>query len=250
MATPAPVLVTCESETKAGPYIAGLLAAGIAADRLQLLTPAGPRADWEHLGARAAGLYLCGGPDVEPWRYGEAPLPGIELELDPPLDAIEFGVLAGARAARTPVWAICRGLQVLNVFLGGSLYQDLPRQLGDAVDHQRPHPKDEPCHELRPSALGASAAPWAEIASSRVNSRHHQGIKALAPGLAASMETADGLVEAANGCLDGWWLQGVQWHPEDLLALAAQRELFVHFSRRVAAGEDAAGRRRCGADVS
>lgn len=223
------ILVTCEAAPKAGPYVEALRAAGFDEGDLCVILPRGERADWQRLGAQADGILLCGGPDVEPWRYGEEPLAGAELDLLPELDEIELGILAGARSGAVPVFGVCRGLQVVNVFLGGTLYQDLPLQLGEDLTHSLPRPKDALAHgvEVHPVAHPFAAALTEEPLA--VNSRHHQAIHELSLELTAIASSRDGVVEAVARPRDGWWVDAVQWHPENLLDLPRHRLLFERF---------------------
>lgn len=228
-----PILIVCENSRKAETYALALTAAGADPERIVVLTPETVDGEPEPLAERAAGVVLCGGPDVEPERYGEDPLPNAGLSLMPELDRLEWRVLAAAREARTPVWAICRGLQVLNVFLEGSLWQDLPLQLPGILNHDVPHPHDALAHEIRVAAVDHPFAERLAVENPRVNTRHHQGVKRLAPELMVLGTSPDGVVEAVGGkhenAAEGWWLRGVQWHPENLTALELQRQLFVDF---------------------
>jgi putative glutamine amidotransferase len=225
-----PIVVSCSNPEKVKTYVAALSAAGVAEDRIRTVF-AGDEGAAE-AAARAAGLVLCGGSDVDPRRYGEAPLADARLDLAPLRDAFEWDLLTAARAARTPTFGVCRGFQTINVFLGGSLYQDLELQRPSSVDHEVYPPLDVIAHTVRaqPSEL-----PLAGLLSSReeveVNSRHHQGIKRLAPVLTATAHAADGLVEAvALPPAEGWWLAAVEWHPENLVGShALQRALWEEF---------------------
>ena len=159
---------------------------------------------------RVQGLVLTGGEDVTPTSYGALPHPKLE-ETDPARDAVELEMIAGARARGLPILAICRGLQILNVALGGTLYQDLPSELPGGVEHgdrgSRHGLRVEP-DSLLHRTLG--------VVETMVNSRHHQGIRDLAPALRATAWAVDGVVEGAelkNG--GGPWTLAVQWHPED-----------------------------------
>lgn len=230
------IVVTCEAAHKAPPYLEALAAAGFAGEELKLVLP-GEAGDWRRLGAEADGVLLCGGPDVEPWRYGEEPLAAAGLDLLPALDEIELGVLAGAREAARPVLCICRGLQVANVFLGGTLYQDLATQRPGPVPHAVREPKDALAHEARVTRTGH---PLAELLGGEplaVNSRHHQAIHRLGEGLEVIATAPDGIVEAValsgEEERDGWWLEAVQWHPENLLAHDRHRALFARFAAAV-----------------
>lgn len=233
--TERPVVVCCESDDKSVPYVEALVASGVESVSVRVVTPADPPEEGARLAAAAAGLMLCGGPDFEPWRYGEEPLEGVELALDPALDAIELDLVAGAARARTPLWAICRGMQAVNIFLGGTLYQDLPAQRPEGESHDVPEPREHLAHDLE---ISGEAGPLAEVLRReriRVNTRHHQAVKRLAPELLAVGWAADGVLEAMEWRGADWWMWGVQWHPENLLALPLQRELwrrFVAESRR------------------
>jgi putative glutamine amidotransferase len=249
------VLVSAATAVKAAPYVAALTAAGVPGESIRVVASAEMSATGvagaaaataaPELAAGAAGLVLCGGADVDPRRYGEETLPGAGVEPLPERDALEWELLAAARDRRLPVWAVCRGFQVLNVFFGGSLWQDLPLQRPTAVVHD----PDEAPHELQVHALRVLApeAPVGERLAAagpapRVNSRHHQGVKRLGDGLLAVAAAEDGLIEAAvlgggPGGLsaigadgDGWWVRGVEWHPENLLALPEQLALWQDFA--------------------
>jgi putative glutamine amidotransferase len=230
------LLVSCSNEERGQPYLEALRAVGVAAERLQLVTPARLRpADAAALAAGAAGVLLCGGPDLEPHHYGETPHPHANLALMPERDAVELELLAGARAARTPLLGVCRGLQMTNAFLGGTLWQDLGLMWPNAVLHNLSFPRDALIHgiEVTPGRSGLRELLGRE--PSLVNSRHHQAIKELAPGLEAVAVAPDGIVEAIAGCDPEWWLWGVQWHPENLVSLPAQRELFARFHEQTEA---------------
>jgi putative glutamine amidotransferase len=232
-------LVATGAEEYAANYVAALQAVGVPADDIQVVTPAGlAEAGIAHPGRElvpgAAGLVLCGGIDVDPARYGEAVLPDGDVEIDPLRDAMEWDLLAAARAARLPVWGVCRGIQVLNVFLGGSLWQDLPSQCPAGVEHSVVDPLDCLVHDVRVLEAATSLGGILSRERPLVNSRHHQAVKRLAPGLVPVAESPDGLVEAA--ALAGpegerWWVRGVQWHPENLVAMAQHRALWDDFVR-------------------
>jgi putative glutamine amidotransferase len=249
------VLVSATSAERAVPYVEALKAGGVAAEAIRVVTaqamgaggtaaaagfsasqPAGRAAVREWIGG-AGGLLLCGGADIEPWRYGEEPVAAAGLELLPGRDALEWELLAAARDRRLPVWGVCRGFQMLNVFLGGSLWQDLPMQRPGTVPHDLGSPPDLLSHEVCVLAPRAPLGERLAAAGSRplVNSRHHQGIRRLAPGLLAVAAAPDGLIEAAVLTDDGfWWLRGVEWHPENLLELGEQLALWRDFAAAVA----------------
>jgi putative glutamine amidotransferase len=170
------------------------------------------------------GVVLTGGDDVDPARYHAAPHPRLG-GIDPARDAVELALIAGAHTRGLPILAICRGIQILNVALGGTLYQDLPSERPSAIQHAGPNAR----HPLRvESGTRAHGAVGATAAS--VNSRHHQAIRDLAPGLRATAWASDDLIEAvenANG--DQPWTLAVQWHPEDDVELG----LFERFAEVV-----------------
>ena len=235
------IIVSTSSEEKAAPYVAALRAAGVAAERIVVVTPderPGPIDPIDRARERisqAAGLLLAGGCDVDPARYGEEPLAGADLALRPERDAIEWELLSGARERRVPTFCVCRGLQVANVFLGGSLYQDIPSQLPARVAHDLSPVPDALVHAIEVADADPATPLGSRLAGGLrlVNSRHHQAVKRLADGLvAAAYSRGDGLVEAAElPAGAGWWLRGVQWHPENLIAMEEQRVLWEDFAR-------------------
>ena len=189
-------------------------------------------------GAAAAGplldgldaLVLSGGADVDPARYGRAPHPKLGT-VEPERDAFELALVAEARARGLPVLAICRGLQLVNVALGGTLWQDLPTEL---APHPQSGPRTERAHEVRVAA-GGRLADALGTATLRVNSFHHQAIRELAPGLAAGAHAPDGVIEGIESTGD-WWLLGVQWHPEEFWAEADAPDLGLFRALAAAAG--------------
>lgn len=231
------ILLATAFEERAAPYIEALKAMGVPVEEIAVVTPEGR----SEAGARIAesrGLVLCGGADVAPERYGEATLPDANVEVTPGRDDLEWALLDAAREAGLPVWGVCRGMQVLNVYLGGSLWQDLPSQRPSAVAHSVSEPLDLLAHSVRVTAPDAPLGTRLQTGGADgtpVNSRHHQAVKRLAPGLLTVAESEDGLVEAfvlagSAGTGDpGWWVRGVQWHPENLIALATQRALWQDF---------------------
>jgi len=224
------IVVSSGSDEYAAPYLEALAAGGLPSESLHLMTP-DRRDELPVFAARAAGLVLCGGLDVDPVRYGEEIIPEADVELFPERDAVEWSLLEAAREARIPVWGVCRGVQVLNVFLGGSLWQDLPLQQPSSVDHGVYEPKDAIAHSARvvdgATGLGTILAREAP----RLNSRHHQAIRRLGAGLVPVAESPDGVLEAVELADPEWWVRAVQWHPENLVADPQQRALWEDFAR-------------------
>jgi putative glutamine amidotransferase len=179
------------------------------------------------------GLMLTGGDDVAPSRYGEAPH-GSVVEAEPGRDEFEIALVAAARARNLPIFAICRGVQVLNVACGGTLVQDIPSQIAGALAHSLAVPQHEPyelAHEVwvdKDSLLATLMRERLVDESIEVNSRHHQAVKDVAKGFVASATAPDGVIEAiedpkARFCL------GVQWHPENFFRTGEFRALFEGF---------------------
>lgn len=163
---------------------------------------------------RLDGLLLSGGGDVEPWRYG-GDVSARLIDVHPDRDALELELVRHAVAARRPLLGICRGCQVLNVGLGGSLYEDLAASFPGALRHDIPGEESSlPAHEVA-VAEGALLGALLGRSSISVNSHHHQGLKAIASGLRVTATAPDGLVEAVEMPGHPFCL-AVQWHPERL----------------------------------
>jgi len=174
--------------------------------------------------AAVRGLVLTGGEDVAPDRYGATPHPRLG-DVDPVRDAAELALIAAARSRRLPILAICRGIQILNVALGGTLYQDLDSERPSLVSHS-----DETTQHAVRVAAGSLLERTLGMRSATVNSRHHQAIRDLAPCLKAVAWADDGVIEAAEPAdANAAWMVAVQWHPEDL----TERALFDGFARAV-----------------
>ncbi|MGD8367562.1 MAG: gamma-glutamyl-gamma-aminobutyrate hydrolase family protein [Desulfobacterales bacterium] len=175
----------------------------------------------------ADGLLLSGGPDVHPGFYGEEPIPGLG-EIDEPLDRMEIAAVRAALAENLPVLAVCRGIQVLNIALGGTVYQDIGSQVPEAIGHRQQAAKSVPTHSVRierPSLLFDIL----RRRNIRVNGRHHQAVKDVAEGLQVAGRAPDGLVEAVFSPRHPFVL-GVQWHPEGLFETdPLSRKLFSAF---------------------
>ncbi len=223
------VLLCVESEIKATEYRKALLFAGLATERLTVLIPPLGRDGLRELAASAAGLVLAGGPDIHPRHFGEEPMADANLEIDEPLDELELELLAGAEAGRTPVWAICRGMQTVNVYLGGTLFQDLTLQLPGVEAHNFKEPLDHPAHGLERISDETKFGESLGRRVTTVNSRHHQAVRELAPALREIAWAPDGVLESFEDATGEWWLRGVQWHPENLTALPVQLDLWRDF---------------------
>ena len=168
------------------------------------------------------GLLLTGGEDIDPAWYGQEPSP----LLSPPSrerDLFELALFGVARQRQLPILGICRGIQLINVGLGGTLFQDLPTERSRGVQHRPDGARDLRTHRVR-LAEGSRAAEVLGTTSFSVNSSHHQAIRELAAGLRASGWTDDELIEAVETPPGEPWLLAVQWHPEEMHAEARAPE--------------------------
>jgi putative glutamine amidotransferase len=179
------------------------------------------------------GLLLTGGGDVAPALYGEAAHATV-VEAEPGRDDFEIGLVHAARKRNLPVFAICRGVQVLNVACGGTLVQDIPSQVKGAVPHALTVPPHEPyslAHEIwieKDSLLSRLMRERLSDDTCEVNSRHHQAVNTLAGGFKSSATAPDGVIEAIEDPAATFCL-GVQWHPENFWRTGEFRPLFEGF---------------------
>lgn len=190
------------------------------------------------------GLVLSGGDDVDPAHYGHAPHPDLGA-VDAQRDAFELAIFRDASARGLPVLAICRGLQLVNVAMGGTLWQDIPSERPEALPHAQATHRDDRTHpvELRPESRLAGAL---GAAVCQVNSFHHQSIRDLAPGLTITGRAPDGEIEGVESAGKGPWLLAVQWHPEEFHHhdAAPDHGLFEALVREAAANRRAHPQRR------
>lgn len=172
----------------------------------------------DELGARAViaqvhGLVLAGGADVSPQSYGEEPLQP-SWAGDPVRDAYETRLVHEAIRQRLPVLGLCRGIQLVNVALGGTLWQDLATQREHSLVHRDWHRYDELGHAARVDADSWIGRVYGGTTTLEVNSIHHQGLREVAACLRETAWAPDGVVEAVERIDDERWVVGVQWHPE------------------------------------
>jgi putative glutamine amidotransferase len=169
--------------------------------------------DLRELAHRLDGLLLTGGVDMAPAQYmNEQPVPALG-EICPERDWMEAILFDEMQKQRKPVLGICRGMQAINVLMGGTLYQDLPSQKqGDLIQHDQRAPHWYPMHHVT-IAPGTHLHRIFGEERIGVNTFHHQAVKEAAPGLIVSAVADDGVVEAIERP-DGPYLVGVQWHPE------------------------------------
>ena len=178
---------------------------------------------------RVDALLLTGGLDVDPARYGQAP--HATTEIDAARDRFEIPLSQEAVARDTPVFAICRGVQVLNVAAGGTLVQDIPSAVTSDLAHSIDVPKDRIAHAVRVTPgtrLAEALGPEAPLDTCGVNSRHHQAVGVVAPSFVVSAVSPDGVVEAIERPASSFCV-GVQWHPENFWRTGEFAGLFEAF---------------------
>jgi len=207
-------------------YVQSLLNAGARPEEIVEIRPGDvPQGTFD-------GLLLGGGSDVAPERYGQERLPNAALQLDEERDNTEFPLLDNALRDGAPILGICRGLQVVNVGLGGTLIQDLPSQRpSDVVHNDSGDDRTNRIHSVKVFG-GTRLSEIAGVAEIDVNSRHHQAVERPAGGLVVSAKGPDDVIEAIEAS-DGRWLVAVQWHPENLTDDAVSQNLFREFVSEV-----------------
>jgi putative glutamine amidotransferase len=206
-----------------GAYIRAVQAAG---GIPVLLTPQFAPEVQAALWRRLDGLLLTGGGDIEPARFGEAGHPTV-ADVSPARDDLELGLTRRAVTEDLPLFAICRGIQVLNVALGGTLVQDIPSQWPNALAHSQTAPRHEATHAVKIMGEGTLLGRVLGALEVEVNSMHHQAIKQLGDGLREVAWAPDGIVEGVEMPGDERFVLGVQWHPEELVPHdPAARNLF------------------------
>lgn len=188
----------------------------------------------EQLATRLDGVALSGSPaDVDPALFHAAPHPKAAAP-DRERERTDFALLDHFFEERKPVLAICYGIQSLNVFLGGTLIQDIPTEIGSRVDHdvESDHGTAETFHKLH-LETGSRVMELANgLDEVSVNSSHHQSVLRPGSGMRVTAKAADGVIEAIEGTAADHWVTAVQWHPErmvetDVFALSLFRGLMA-----------------------
>jgi putative glutamine amidotransferase len=201
-----------------------------------LITPAHSPGAIAALMDACNGIVLSGGEDIDPARYGEDPSPALGT-VTPARDGMEFRALHCAIERQLPVLGICRGHQLLNVYYGGSLFQDIGTEVPGDLVHEQSQPWDQRSHR---ATVDCDSMLCRIVGTERlfINSFHHQAIKRLGAGLRIVARAEDGLVEAVEHESYPWML-GVQWHPERNEATASDtdpdRRIFIAFRDAVLA---------------
>jgi len=181
-----------------------------------------------------SGLVLTGGEDVDPALYGEKRHEKVR-SVNAARDATEAALIEAAKSRGKPVLAICRGIQILNVALGGTLVQDIPSHVDTPIAHDEDSPRDARSHEIsvEPGSLIAKAVGTEHLT---VNSFHHQSVKRVAAGMRVTARSRDGVIEGLEAT-DDWWVLAVQWHPEEMTDSPEpwDRGLFKAFAQKLGA---------------
>jgi putative glutamine amidotransferase len=162
----------------------------------------------EYLFSTLDGLVLTGGQDLDPALFGESIL-NDTVTLCPERDQAEYAALDQAVKRDLPILGICRGAQVMNVYFGGTLYQDIPAQIPDCVQHRM----EAPYHRASHSCIPQEGSPLRHRGIFGVNSHHHQSVRDPAPGYESLGRSEDGVIEGIFD-LRHRFRWGVQWHPE------------------------------------
>jgi putative glutamine amidotransferase len=171
--------------------------------------------------ARVDALLISGGADISPARYGRPPHPS-ETLVHPRREAHDLACAAAALESGLPILALCYGMQLLNIALGGTLIQDLPPAASGAIHHRHAEPDSIHSITIEPGTMLSSILGRTAL---EVNSSHHQAVDRLGNALRVSARTNDGIVEAVEAS-DGRFILGVQWHPERLLHRPEQLAIF------------------------
>jgi putative glutamine amidotransferase len=208
-------------------YVNAARSAGLA----PLVLPPMPPAELAPVLDAVSGVILTGGEDFDPSEYGAKPHAAAG-KPHPKRDKCEIALARAARERGLPTLAICRGIQAVNVALGGTLIQDIPSQRPSNINHDQSDARAARLHAVSLTS-GSKVAAAVGATEITVNTSHHQAIDTLASGLRITGRAPDGIIEAVEWTGDDWWMLGVQWHPEELVddAKAWDRGLFKAFAR-------------------
>jgi putative glutamine amidotransferase len=226
------IAISVAEEEKAkgaeSPYYQAFLDAGAAASEIELVSVSdAPRVHADNYD----GIVFAGGEDVDPSFYGEAKRYE-SVHANRARDEFEFALLNRAMARRAPILGICRGVQMINVKFGGTLYQDMKQDGAPQTEHQQTDlgkSRQEPTHSALVTDPESNLGTMVKGAC-RVNSLHHQAVKRLGRGLRVTAHSEDGFVEALESAGEYPFLMAVQWHPEEMVRNSPeQREIFVRF---------------------
>lgn len=179
-----------------------------------MLPPTNDESIIRQLVTQLDGLLLTGGKDIDPSLFGEEPLPGLGV-IEPERDQMEILLSQEMIRKKKPILAICRGCQLLSVTLGGSMYQDLPSQRENLLQHAQRAPRNHPSHgiDILEGSLLHRITGQRKI---RVNSFHHQAVRQVSLDCQVCATSSDGVIEAYEGKKSPFLL-ALQWHPEGMV---------------------------------
>ncbi|MDM5337494.1 gamma-glutamyl-gamma-aminobutyrate hydrolase family protein [Fictibacillus enclensis] len=186
------------------------------------------------------GILLSGGEDMDPQQIGAEPHPNLGKVI-PERDQTEMDLIEYAKEQEIPIFAICRGIQVLNGALGGSLYQDVYDEREKVIKHFQDGARDAATHSISIEE-GSLLAEIIGSNETSVNSFHHGAVQEVAPGMKVTAKAPDGIIEAIESeDFNKNWILAVQWHPEDMTEVSEEmNRLFTYF---VKAAEERAGKK-------
>ena len=181
------------------------------------------------------GLLLTGGRDIDPIHYGEEEHETTDIDFK--RDELELPLCKQAIEGNLPVFGICRGIQIMNVAIGSSLYQDIPSQFTDHLTHKIIENTDDSWHDIQiqPDSLLNQIT---SETTTEVNSRHHQSLKVIGEGFTVTAQSKDGIIEAIEDTSKKFML-GVQYHPERMFKEPDSLELQEHSAKLFTAFIDA-----------
>ncbi|MGG1575761.1 gamma-glutamyl-gamma-aminobutyrate hydrolase family protein [Fictibacillus sp. NRS-1165] len=202
------------------------------AGAVPVILPMGDKETVKEWTALCDGLLLSGGEDMDPQKIGAEPHPNLGKVI-PERDETEINLIHYAQEQNLPIFAICRGIQVLNGALGGTLIQDLNDEKEDVIKHYQDGARSAATHSIRvdKGTLLSEILGTEEIS---VNSFHHGAVDEVAPGLKAVACSSDRVIEALESTdREKSWMLAVQWHPEDMTAVSDEmHQMFVHFVQK------------------
>jgi putative glutamine amidotransferase len=224
-------LSVAETEKAKGaksPYFQVLLAAGVGENEMEMVSAADA---YRVRAENYDGILFAGGEDIDPSFYADGKQHQ-SVHANRLRDEFEFALLDVGLARRAPILGICRGVQMINVWFGGTLYQDMKADAEPKLEHRQTKlgkARQETTHSVvvtdPDSSLGTIVS-----GSCRVNSLHHQAVKRVGQGLKVTARSEDGFVEAVESAQEYPFLMAVQWHPEEMaINSPEQREIFARF---------------------
>lgn len=207
-------------------YIQAIVTAG----GVPVVIPTGPKDMAEEWVSICNGIILSSGEDIDPYSYQANPEPKLQ-QTNLKRDLMEIALVKSVQQQKKPILAICRGITMLNVALGGTVIQDIETVNPKAIKHYQQSDREVPTHDvqIKDESLLYHIFHDTKI---RVNSMHHQSINKLAPTLKTIATAPDGVIEAVEGPSDAPFMLGVQWHPEEMATIDSRmQDLFQVFVR-------------------